>query len=86
MAFAFRPAFRSNLRTLVQARPAAPVLPRAGFHSSPPAFVQAGDALPSVDMTENAPNNKVNLGEELGPGSGKALIVGVPAAFSKCLL
>ena len=84
MAFAFRTAVCSNLRPLVQVRSATPVYRSAWFHSTPPAFVKAGDALPSVDMTENAPNMKVNLGKELGPGSGKALIVGVPAAFSRC--
>ena len=84
-ASAFRPAVRSSLRSLAAARPPAHrFVPAAAFHSTPPTFVQAGDALPDVDLTENAPDNKVNLGKELGPGSGKALIVGVPAAFSTC--
>lgn len=78
MAFAaFRPVLRPGLRTLV--RPSA----LAAFHSTPPALAKAGDALPSVDMMEDAPDKKVNLAKELGQGSGKALIIGVPAAFSK---
>jgi 2-Cys peroxiredoxin 5 len=53
------------------------------FHSSRPAFVKVGDAIPDLNvLAEGSPGNKVNLAEEIG--SGKALIIGVPAAFSKC--
>lgn len=54
------------------------------FHSTRPAFVQVGDKIPNVAdaLVENSPGNKVNLAEELG--SGKALVIGVPAAFSTC--
>jgi len=50
------------------------------FHSSARAFVKAGDELPSVELVEKSPGNKVNL-RELVNGK-KALIIGVPAAFS----
>lgn len=49
------------------------------FHSSPRAFVNVGDTLPDVELVEKSPGNKVNLKDEI---KGKALIIGVPAAFS----
>lgn len=53
---------------------------RALFHSTAPAFVQKGDAIPDLDvLVENSPGNKVNLAKEL---KGKGIILGVPAAFS----
>jgi len=55
-------------------------LQRAPFHSSAPAFVQVGDAIPDLEvLAENSPGNKINLAKEL---RGKELIIGVPAAFS----
>jgi 2-Cys peroxiredoxin 5 len=65
----------------------APVLRRLGlaasrarsFHSSTRAFVKVGDAIPSVELVEKSPGNKVNLKDEI---KGRALIIGVPAAFS----
>jgi len=51
------------------------------FHSSSRAFIKVGDKLPSLDvLLESSPGNKVNLSEAI---KGKALIIGVPAAFSK---
>jgi 2-Cys peroxiredoxin 5 len=51
------------------------------FHSSTRAFIKVGDKLPSLDvLVENSPGNKVDLSEFT---KGKALIIGVPAAFSK---
>lgn len=51
------------------------------FHSSAPAFIKVGDSIPKLDvLVENSPGNKVNLGDII---KGKALIIGVPAAFSK---
>jgi peroxiredoxin 5 len=50
------------------------------LHSSARAFVRAGDALPNVELVEKSPGNKVNLSKEI---KGRALIIGVPAAFSK---
>jgi 2-Cys peroxiredoxin 5 len=44
-------------------------------------MVKAGDSVPNIDLVEGSPGNKVNLSKELGSG----LIIGVPAAFSKCL-
>lgn len=52
------------------------------FTSSAPAFIKVGDTLPNLDvLVENSPGNKVDLSEFT---KGKALIIGVPAAFSKC--
>jgi 2-Cys peroxiredoxin 5 len=43
-------------------------------------MVKVGDSIPSVELFEDSPGNKVNLATELA--SGKGLIIGVPAAFS----
>jgi hypothetical protein len=43
-------------------------------------MVKVGDLVPNIDLVEGNPGNKVNLSQELGSG----LIIGVPAAFSKC--
>ena len=45
-------------------------------------MVKVGDPIPSVELVEGTPGNKVNLANEL---KGKGLIIGVPAAFSKYL-
>ena len=45
-------------------------------------MVKVGDSIPSVELVEGTPGNKVNLANEL---KGKGLIIGVPAAFSTCL-
>lgn len=51
------------------------------FHSTRPAFVKVGDAIPDLNvLAEGSPGNKINLAEEVK--RGKALIIGVPAAFS----
>jgi hypothetical protein len=74
---------KSNIFAMFAARRLATRVPRAGvapFHSTAPAFVQKGDAIPNIDLVENSPGNKVNLAKEL---SGKGVIVGVPAAFSR---
>ena len=50
------------------------------FHSSSRSFIKVGDKIPNLDvLVENSPGNKVNLSEAI---KGKALIIGVPAAFS----
>lgn len=54
----------------------------AQFHSSARAMVKVGDAIPSIELVEASPGNKVNLANEI---KGKALIIGVPAAFSMCI-
>lgn len=51
------------------------------FHASSAARVAVGDRLPSVELKEGSPGNKVSLSEIVG--GKKALIIGVPAAFSK---
>ena len=51
------------------------------FHASTAVRVRVGDRIPDVELTEGSPGNKVNLAKELA--SGKGVIVGVPAAFSK---
>ncbi|CAD6208335.1 GSCOCG00003341001-RA-CDS [Cotesia congregata] len=54
---------------------------KRGFHVSPRAMViSVGDKLPSVDLYEDAPSNKVNSAELV---SGKKIIIfGVPGAFT----
>jgi len=42
--------------------------------------IQAGDALPDVDLFEGAPDKKVNIAEECK--TGKHVIFGVPGAFT----
>ncbi|KAG4435914.1 hypothetical protein IFR05_008608 [Cadophora sp. M221] len=50
------------------------------FHASARSFIKVGDKLPNLDvLVENSPGNKVNLSEAI---KGKALIIGIPAAFS----
>jgi 2-Cys peroxiredoxin 5 len=67
-------------RRLTTAAPRALGQKAALFHSTAPAFVQKGDAIPDLDvLVENSPGNKVNLAKEL---KGKGVIIGVPAAFS----
>ena len=51
------------------------------FHSSARAFVKVGDAIPKIHLVEGSPGNHVNLAEAI---KGKALIIGVPGAFSTC--
>jgi 2-Cys peroxiredoxin 5 len=41
-------------------------------------MVKVGDSIPSVPLTEGAPDAQVDLSKEFGTG----LIIGVPAAFS----
>jgi len=41
-------------------------------------MVKVGDSIPSVLLTEGAPDAQVDLSKEFGSG----LIIGVPAAFS----
>ncbi|KAM3070019.1 hypothetical protein ACMFMG_003946 [Clarireedia jacksonii] len=50
------------------------------FTTTSPSLIKVGDRVPSLSvLVENSPANKVNLGELT---KGKALIIGVPAAFS----
>lgn len=54
------------------------------FSTSRASFVRIGDKVPDLNvLAEGSPGNKVNLAEEIG--AGKALIIGVPAAFSMYL-
>lgn len=51
------------------------------FSTTRPAFIKVGDKIPNLNtLVENSPGNKVNLSELTT--TGKALIIGVPAAFS----
>jgi hypothetical protein len=69
------------LRLAAQAvRGPATVTGRRPFHATARAPVSVGDRIPDVELMETSPGNKVNLARELA--RGKALIVGVPAAFS----
>jgi len=49
------------------------------FRTTTATMVKVGDSIPSVDLYESSPGDKVNLAEVL---KGKGLIIGVPAAFS----
>ncbi|KAL9625113.1 MAG: hypothetical protein Q9160_000842 [Pyrenula sp. 1 TL-2023] len=60
-------------------RQVPPLQRRAAFHATATARVKVGDTVPSVDLVESSPGNKVNLATEL---KGKGIILGVPAAFS----
>ena len=62
-------------------RSTAPLAARRTFITTRPAFVSVGDTIPSIDLVEGSPGNKVNLAKEL---SGKGIVIGVPAAFSTC--
>ena len=77
---ATRPSHRFVTRLLRQ----QPCL-RRQFHVSRSLNVQVGDAVPAspVVLMEGSPGNKVDLAKEVG--TGPALIIGVPAAFSKKL-
>jgi peroxiredoxin 5 len=46
-------------------------------------MVKAGDFIPAVELVENSPGNLINLSKEIG--TGNALIIGIPAAFSMVL-
>jgi hypothetical protein len=48
------------------------------FHPSARAAVKIGDRIPSVELQESSPGNKIDLSKEL---KGKGVIVGVPAAY-----
>ncbi|KAI0206663.1 AhpC/TSA family protein [Astrocystis sublimbata] len=54
----------------------------AFFHSTPRAFVQAGDAVPDIELHEDSPGNKVSLAKQYASGIANGVVVGVPAAFS----
>lgn len=64
---------------LVQRRLGAAASRARPFHTSSRALAKVGDAIPSVELVEKSPGNKVNLRDEI---KGKAVIIGVPAAFS----
>lgn len=61
----------------------APRLARS-FTSSAARFVAVGDKIPSATLFEGSPGNDLNLAEEAK--SGKAIIVGIPGAFSPACL
>ncbi|KAF1809412.1 thioredoxin peroxidase/alkyl hydroperoxide reductase [Eremomyces bilateralis CBS 781.70] len=70
----------SSIRPLLRAASTIPrTTPIRTFHASARSLVQVGDAIPSVELFENSPGNKVNIANEL---KGRSIIVGVPAAFS----
>ncbi|KAG0124828.1 Redoxin-domain-containing protein [Tuber indicum] len=52
-----------------------------GFRASPGAFIEVGDLIPNIQLRENTPGKRVSIAEEL-KGKKKALILGVPGAFS----
>lgn len=75
-------AFRSSLRPLSLVARSSISATRA-FHSTRPAFVKVGDAIPTgLELTEGSPANKVDIAKEFSSANG--LIIGVPGAFSAC--
>ena len=46
-------------------------------------MVNVGDKIPSSSLVEKDPHDKIDIAAEIG--SGDALIIGVPAAFSVSL-
>merc|ERR1712012_103197 len=68
-----------SLPRLLSGRITSPIANRL-LHSTSMAPVKAGDAVPSVDLFEGAPDKKVNLAELTG--SGKFVVFGVPGAFT----
>ncbi|KAK2609141.1 hypothetical protein QQS21_002368 [Conoideocrella luteorostrata] len=71
-------AFRNSFPRITLARSTHAI---RNFHSTPRAFVKAGDEVPSFDgLMENSPGFKVNLAEEFKSSNG--YIVGVPGAFT----
>lgn len=52
--------------------------------SSSKMVVKEGDAIPSIELMEGSPGDKVDLAQLLK--SGKGIILGVPAAFSESFL
>lgn len=77
-------AFRSSFRPLTLAARSSistSTNTARAFHSTRPAWVNVGDAIPNLDvLTEGSPANKVNLAKEFVSSNG--LIIGVPGAFS----
>ncbi|GAO48201.1 hypothetical protein G7K_2381-t1 [Saitoella complicata NRRL Y-17804] len=51
------------------------------FHSTPAAFIAKGDSIPSVPLQESSPADKISVADLVSKVK-KAVIVGVPAAFS----
>lgn len=60
--------------------PRASTLVTRSFSASAARAVKVGDSVPSTPLYEGSPGNTVNLAEEIG--NNKAVIVGVPGAFS----
>jgi 2-Cys peroxiredoxin 5 len=69
------------LRSLALRGLASSAAPRQ-FSTTARALVKVGDKIPSIELKETSPGNKVNLAEAM---KGKGVIVGVPAAFSAFL-
>lgn len=69
---------RHLTRTLPRTLPSTQTL--RYFHPTLATMVKVGDPIPSVELMEASPGDKVDLSKEL---KGKGLIIGVPAAFSK---
>ena len=75
-------SIRHLIRNTSSAPRLATIISRNNFHTTTAKMVKVGDSIPSVELVEGTPGNKVNLANEL---KGKGLIIGVPAAFSKCI-
>ncbi|TGZ81233.1 Redoxin [Ascodesmis nigricans] len=54
---------------------------KRGFQTSAIRNIKAGEAFPDAELVEDSPGNKINLSSALKKHD-KAIVVGVPAAFS----
>lgn len=68
------------LQTVNKLHRTFPYISRQSFHATTAKMVKVGDSIPSVDLVESNPGDKVNLAKVM---KGKGLIIGVPAAFSR---
>lgn len=70
-----------SLHSFTRAVPKTTSIVARSFSTTPRAFVRVGASIPDMTVcAEGSPGNKINMSEEVG--AGKALIIGVPAAFS----
>ena len=70
------------LKTAYKLPRTPPNVLRRFFHPTPVNMVKVGDSIPSVDLVESSPGDKVNVAKLM---TGKGLIIGVPAAFSESI-
>ncbi|CUS10443.1 unnamed protein product, partial [Tuber aestivum] len=80
-AIAMFSCLRFQTAALRIARRRPPTTSIRGFHASPGTYIGVGDLVPNIQLREDTPAKKVSIAEET-KGKRKALILGVPGAFS----